>query len=204
MSRARKESERRPLDAYMTPAWAIDAMLPHLPLGGRILEPACGEGEIMRRLVASGVKGPAISGIEIDQERADKARDCFDVEQADALDPLCWWGSPDLIITNPPFRHAIEFATKALAQVRPGGTVALLLRVGFLETHKRRPFHLAHPADLYIFPRRPSFFGSGSDGAVYAWFTWGPGRGGRYFVLDVPTAAEVRAQSSQRPEGAAP
>ena len=55
----------------------------------------------------------------------------------------------------------------------------------------RRAFHDAHPADLYVLSRRPSFIGTGSDTAAYAWWVWGPGRGGRYQVLACPSAREV-------------
>lgn len=196
MSRARRESDRIALDAYMTPPWAVDVILPFLPLTNHttVLEPCCGTGNVLERVRAHGVESASLRGIEIDAGRADTARARgFNVETANALSAD--WGSPDVIITNPPYRRALEFATKAVEVARGKGTVALLLRLGFLETLKRREWHVANPCDLFVFPRRPSFFGSGSDGAAYGWFVWAPCRGNRYWVLDAPTARNVASQS---------
>ncbi len=49
----------------------------------------------------------------------------------------------------------------------------MLLRVGFLESEKRKPFwEDVGMADVYILPNRPSFDGLGTDSACYAWFVW--------------------------------
>lgn len=193
MSRARAERKRRPLDDYPTPGWAIDVILPHLPLDGVVLEPACGAGAILAHLLDAGVPNALARGIEIDAGRAEEARALgVHVAAQDALDgDPGSWGSPHLIITNPPFRRALPFVERALREVAPGGVVAMLLRIGFIEGKDRRPFHQAHPADLYVLSRRPSFTGGGSDTAAYAWWVWGPGRGGRYQVLACPSAKEV-------------
>ena len=44
------------------------------------------------------------------------------------------------IITNPPYSTGLEFVQRALESVRPGGKVAMFLKVQFLEGQKRGAF----------------------------------------------------------------
>lgn len=173
-------------DFYATPAWVTEAILPHLPLGAaRILEPSAGEGAIVRALLAAGVPGDRLLAVEIDARRA-RLVPCQVVE-ADFLTAQPWDAShrPGLVIGNPPFSLAQEFVEHALEVVAPGGTVAMLLRLAFLESAKRLDLHRSKPADLYVLPSRPSFTSNGkTDSAAYAWFVWGPGRGGHWQILD--------------------
>ena len=186
MTSALPEDQRRELDDYQTPDWAIDAVLPFLlprlgPGGGLILEPACGAGGIFRRLVASGVESHRMHGIEIHPERAAEARaGGFSVVAADALSPDTEWPSADLIISNPPFRQAEAFCRRALESVAFAGTVAMLLRLAFLESAERYEFHRRYPVNgLHVFSSRPSFTANGkTDSAAYAWFCWGAGQPG--------------------------
>lgn len=116
-----------------------------------------------------------------------------------------------------------DFARMALHMADGVGTVALLLRLNWLGSQDRAPFHRAHPADIYILPKRPEFAASLSctakksgctyketlpieairpkicplcgaktacsttDSIEYAWFVWGPSRGGRWSILPMPT-----------------
>jgi hypothetical protein len=42
----------------------------------------------------------------------------------------------------------------------------------------------ATACDVYVLSKRPSFSGNGkTDATAYAWFLFGPGRGGRWQVL---------------------
>lgn len=195
MTSALPEDKRRALDDYPTPEWAIDAVLPfvlpRLGLDALVLEPACGAGGVFRRLAAHGVKPSDMRGIEIHPERAEQSRaSCAAVTCADALDPLTAWPAADLIISNPPFRQAEAFCTRALTEVRDGGAVAMLLRLAFLESAERFPFHSLYPVDgLYVFSSRPSFTANGkTDSAAYAWFVWGFGHRG---IQVLPPKAKV-------------
>jgi hypothetical protein len=90
------------------------------------------------------------------------------------------------VITNPPFSLAEDFARQALKVAGAHGTVTLFLRLAFLEGAKRAAFHREHPADVYVLPTRPVFRPDlGADRWAYAWFVWGPGRGGRWEILDI-------------------
>lgn len=177
MTSALPEDQRRALDDYPTPAWAIDAVLPFLPVGGSVLEPACGAGTVLGRLADLRlVPVDSMSGLEINPVRAEEARAAgYRVACVDALDPETIWPDADLIISNPPFRQAEAFCRKALASVAQGGCVAMLLRLAFLESATRFDFHAQYPVtSLHVFSSRPSFTGDGkSDSAAYAWFVWG-------------------------------
>lgn len=153
-------AKRRPADDYPTPAHVTRAILPHLATPRTVLEPAAGDGGMMR-VVETHWPRVTVHGLEIDSARAKIARvGCYD-----ALDPQLSWrrialggvvGKPyDLIITNPPFSLAIEFVKKALAS----GALecAFLLRLAFLESKSRAAFHRECPSDIYVLPERPSF-----------------------------------------------
>lgn len=154
MSRAKAESERKPFDAYCTPEWAIEALLEYVHVNGlRVLEPCAGDGVIVRVLESHGAM----------------------VTASDIRDGVDFLTKPfterfDYVITNPPYRFAQEFATKAF-DVADG--VVMLLRLGFLAGQKRRMWWDEHrPTALYVLSRRPSFTGVGTDSADYAWVMW--------------------------------
>ena len=172
--------KRDPLDFYRTPRSAVEAILPHLRLDGLILEPSAGDGAILAALRDRGVPYHNLEAVEIDYKRSMIcgqycATYCGDFRH---------WRAPrryDLVIGNPPYKHAQRFVERSLAI---GETVAMLLRLGFLESLKRARFHRAHPADVFVFSRRPSFLGGGKTyPAPFAWFVWGPGRGRRWSLL---------------------
>lgn len=181
-------------DFYETPGWVTRAILPHLRTGGAtVLEPAAGEGAILRELVMVG-GARVLGGVEIDPTRAAKAASYTGaafLRRADFLDPrspLPVGGPWEVIITNPPFSHAEAFVRRSLDVVAPGGTVAMFLRLAFLESQGRAALLRERPPDVFILPARPSFKRSAgrtiTDRWAYAWFVWGPGRGGRWQLLD--------------------
>lgn len=86
------------------------------------------------------------------------------------------------IITNPPYRFALEFVRKALQVVVPGRKVAMFLKLQFLEGKARKQFFLEHPPKtVYVSSSRLKCamngdFGSMPSSAVaYAWFVWEKG-----------------------------
>lgn len=189
--------KRRPLDDYPTPDWVVRAIAPHVA-GTRVLDPCCGAGAI---LDVFAERGAVVAGIEIAEERAEEARaKGHNVVAANALDGE--WPQADLIITNPPFSLAQEFAEKALASVARGGTVALLLRLGFLEGKKRLGFHRAHGSSVYVLSSRPSFTGNGkTDASAYGWFLWGARHSRTLHFLDaVDPGRRARSIGPSGPE----
>jgi hypothetical protein len=199
VSSTRMARKDRGLDFYETPEWVTEAILPHVPACTRIVDPCAGRGAI---LDAMGWPEGAW-GVEIDADRVAGTGPFVRVYQGDALGADPWTHDKrraELVIMNPPFLHALAFVERALAEVLPGGSVFALLRLAFLEGAARVPFHRRAPADVYVLPRRPSFTGKGTDSSAYAWFAWGPGRGGRWSVLDVPPPSGRRSKAEEEGE----
>lgn len=166
-------------DNYETPPWAVRTIWPHVrPITGDVLDPCAGRGAILETLVAHTLYQPAyLHARELDQARflriptANKLRcDWLPFEE-----PL----RPKLILTNPPYRLALDFAQKAVEHVRPyGGEVCMLLRLNFLGSMRRASWLCTHRPSVYVLSRRPSFTPDGkTDATEYAWFVWGGGRG---------------------------
>lgn len=238
MSSTRGGAATDPTNLFVTPGWAVDAVLPHLPLSGSIVDPGCGEGAILARVVArlttpGSVSFPAsIRGVELDPERAARAHERIGSMvcggKVVAADWMTWGdnipGGPrvNLAIFNPPFVLAQAFIERALhLTARFNGTVAALLRANWSIPACRADFAKAHPFDLAVLRKRCDFVASlkcgetprcgwkrmqpiealrpkacpGCNGKIiivttdssdYGWHIWGPGRGGRFFALDIP------------------
>jgi hypothetical protein len=199
-------SERHAHDFYETPGWATRAILPHLGSPETILDCGTGTGAIAREASAF-FKRASVYGIEKEEYLYKNAvllkrpglefihGDFF--EQAPLLAGHFFAGTFrgfDLVIGNPPYNQAEAFAETAIAC---GKTVALLLRINWLASKKRAPFHRAHPSDLYVLPRRPSFTNGGTDATEYAWFVWGEGTIKESSVLS-PFGESVRLERFQR------
>jgi hypothetical protein len=88
-------------------------------------------------------------------------------------------GPVDLVVGNPPYAQAEAHVRAALADA-PGGTVAFLLRLGFLAGQARgEGLWRDHPPDrVHVLSRRPSFRGGKTDATEYGWFVWRPGARG--------------------------
>lgn len=226
---------RDPEDHYVTPSWAVDAILPHLPLAGVVVDAGCGSGGILMRVAPRAPPRTVIVGVELNASRSAAAEArvaAFPAADGCHNVTICRQnfitadvpGCANLVISNPPFKLAMDFAVRSLELTKhTAGTVALLLRLDWLGTKQRAAFHRAHPCDIYVLPRRPAFCASvkckdrvhcgwhdtfeigavrpprcpvcggavtvvTSDSCEYGWAVWGPGRGGRWSILDVPEA----------------
>lgn len=191
MSATGRGAKRAEGDFYATPAWCVRAIVPHLPPAHTILEPSAGEGAIVA-VFAETYPGAQIVAIEADEGRAAKLEalagvrvlrgDTLEITTDTASALFCAF---DLVIGNPPYNAAERHVCAARLAAKQNGTVAMLLRLNWLEGQKRAEFHKRHPADVFVLPRRPSFTNKGTDATAYAWFVWGPGRGGRWSVLNL-------------------
>lgn len=194
MSSTNRGTVRNPSDRYLTPAWAVRAILPHVLTpthSGAVLDPCCGDGGLLT-VVHEHAPKAHLHGIELDEAYAFEAvRRLADARQDIAhADALTWDGPQwdcDLVLTNPPYSLAMDFVRRALDMMADReriNTIAMLLRLAFLEGAKRAGFHHDNPSDVYVLSKRPSFTGDGkSDSCAYAWFVWGDGRGGSWQVL---------------------
>src|SRR6516164_6051140 len=101
MSAINRGTVREQRDFYETPDWLIKAIIPHLQQyqPRRILEPAAGQGAIVR------VLEQAFPEAVIEQGDISTGQDFLAHEYASPY---------DLIITNPPSSRAMEFIQRAL------------------------------------------------------------------------------------------
>ena len=86
------------------------------------------------------------------------------------------------IITNPPYKYALEFVKKALDSVQVGRKVAMFLKLQFLEGKERKQFFLENPPKVvYVSSSRLNCAMNGdfdkyeSSAIAYAWFVWEKG-----------------------------
>lgn len=170
------EKERAQDDYYATDPVAIDLLLLKENPSKNIWECACGEGHLSKALESRGYnvistdlknRGCGISGVDF--LLLDETGD-FDGD----------------IITNPPYRLAMEFVLKALSQLKEGRKCYMLLKLTFLEGQERyrELFSKYPPKKIYSFPKRVmcakngDFEGmknGGGSAVAYAWFVWEKG-----------------------------
>jgi hypothetical protein len=166
----------RGLDMYPTPPEATLSLLGLETLPRVIWEPAAGDGAIVRILQAAGHTVHA-------SDIADYGAGYAQADYLASAPPA----AVEAIVTNPPFKLALEFTQKALGEVP---YLALLLRTNFLESIERLPFFLAHPpARAWVSSRRlPMMHRRDWDGPrassnhCFAWFIW-DARAERHCVL---------------------
>jgi hypothetical protein len=133
----------RGLDLYETPAGALLPLLAVEQLPHRIWEPAAGKGAIVKVLRD---RGHAVIASDVRDWGfpLHSRRDFLEVTQAPA--------GTELILTNPPFHLATEFAAHAL-KLCP--RVVLFARIAFLESEKRVAIlQGAGLARVYVFVNR--------------------------------------------------
>lgn len=133
-------------DFYRTPASATLALLQRENLRPSVWEPACGDGAIVdvlrshdlpvvaTDLYAYGAGVPGVNFLEETELRA------------------------PVIVTNPPFRLASDFARHAI-ELR-AERVCLLLRLAFLEGQRRRDLW-PHLARVHVFSKRLTLWRGG-------------------------------------------
>lgn len=175
MSRALARDERIPLDAYYTPDEVARSCLTVIrdvnsPSPSFVLEPSVGGGAFARAVRKIWLATTKVVGVDIDPDAAGFA-DCDQAVVKDFLE-LESPTTADWIVGNPPFGEAEAHVRKAL-WLEPRYGVAFLLRLGFLESEKRRAFWKEHPpTEVHVLVRRPSFTGGSTDSAAYGFFVW--------------------------------
>lgn len=163
---------REAFDYYATDPKAVEMLLELEQFAPVIWEPACGEGHISKVLQAHGYQVISTDLVYLgfgDPEPLDFLKETLDGFEGD-------------IITNPPYSTGLEFVQRALESVRPGGKVAMFLKVQFLEGQKRGAFFKdTPPRTVYISRSRLSCAKNGDferfpDSAIaYAWYVWEKG-----------------------------
>lgn len=167
----------RGLEFYKTPVEATRSLI---AIEGRSLpqmiwEPACGDGAMVFPLVESG--------------RTVFASDIVDRGFGHVLDFMTAEHHPvspcRAVVTNPPFSLAQEFVDKAFSLPNIH-YVALLLRLAWLESARRKEWFASNPpARIHVSSRRlPMMHREGYEGKkststlAHAWFIWLRGHDG--------------------------
>ena len=124
------DKERQQHDYYATEPKAMELLLAEEQFSPVIWECACGEGHLSKVLEQHGFEVISTDLIYRgfgDPEPLDFLKESLEDFEGD-------------IITNPPYKYALEFVQKALDSVQPGKKVAMFLKVQFLEGQKRGAF----------------------------------------------------------------
>lgn len=120
------DAERQAEDYYATEPKATEWLCRLEHFDGPILEPSCGEGHMSKVLEAHGYD--VTSRDIVDRGYGDVADFLADTNTA-------WNGD---IVTNPPYKYALDFVLKALRIIPDGKKVAMFLKLTFLEGKTRR------------------------------------------------------------------
>ena len=165
------EKEREENDYYATEPKAIDLLF-EVEEFNNIWVCACGEGHLSERMKQYGKD--VYSTDIINRGYGDGVIDFLSDEVTS------WHGD---IITNPPYKYALDFVYKALSIMDDGNKLALFLKIQFLEGKKRRMlFDKYPPKVVYVSSSRMLCGKNGifniKDGSAvaYAWFVWIKGK----------------------------
>lgn len=172
--------ERQEHDYYATEPKAVELLLEVEKFSPVIWECACGEGHLSKVLEEHGHE--VISTDLVYRGFGDKEPFDFLKETIEDFD-----GD---IITNPPYKYALEFVQTALNSVQSGRKVAMFLRLQFLEGKKRKDFFLKNPPKVvYVSSSRLKCAMNGdfeksqnSSATAYAWFIWEKGFEGNTII----------------------
>lgn len=164
--------ERQSHDYYATDPKAVELLLAEEQFHPIIWECACGEGHLSKVLERHGFEVISTDLIY---------RGFGDPEPLDFLKESLADFEGD-IVTNPPYKYALEFCQKALETVRLGRKVAMFLKLQFLEGKNRKQFFLQNPPKVvYVSSSRlvcamnGEFEKYSSSAVAYAWFVWEKG-----------------------------
>ena len=166
------DKERQSHDYYATEPKATELLLAEESFSSVIWECACGEGHMSKVLEANGYQ--VISTDLVYRGYGNEETVDFLQEQVTEFD-----GD---IITNPPYKYALQFVEKALECVKTGRKVAMFLKLQFLEGKSRKKFFLKYPPKtVYVSSSRLICAMNGefekypSSAVAYAWFVWEKG-----------------------------
>lgn len=161
-------------DYYATEPKATKLLLEHESFNQKVWECCCGEGHMSEVLKKEGYE--VLSTDLIDRGYGDYVMDFLSYDGT-------WEGD---IITNPPYKYALEFVEKALDSINDNSKVAMFLKLTFLEGKKRKKFFKENPPKrIYISSSRLMCAKNGeferykSSAVAYAWFIWEKGYKGK-------------------------
>ena len=166
--------ERQSEDYYATEPKAAELLLSKETFSPKIWECACGACHLSRVFKKAGYK---VKSTDLMDRGFGKPGIDFL-----SMDDIGWDGD---IITNPPYKFALEFIEKSLRIIPEGNKVAMFLKLQFCEGKKRRKlFDSQPPKMIYVSSSRllcaknaefVKMIASGGSAVAYAWFVWEKG-----------------------------
>ena len=164
--------ERQENDYYATEPKAVELLLEKETFNKNILEPSCGEGHISKVLLGYGHD---VQSSDLISRNFGEVKDFFQIEKFDGD-----------IITNPPYKNALDFVKHSLEIISDGKKVAMFLKLQFLEGKARKEFYKTNPPKkIYVASGRLNCAKNGefekypSSAVAYAWFIWEKGYTGK-------------------------
>lgn len=169
-------TDRQRHDYYATEPRAVELLLAEETFAPTIWECACGEGHLSKAIEKAGYS--VISTDLVYRGFGYPASiDFLSIKVEN-----CFTGS---IITNPPYKYALEFVEQAIKVVMPHGKVAMFLKLTFLEGRRRKNFFKANPpktiyvsSSRLICARNGDFEHMTGSAIAYAWYVWEKGYSG--------------------------
>ena len=173
------DQPREANDYYATDPKAIDSLVKNIDLPHVILEPACGEGHLSKRLEQLGHK--VYSYDKIDRGYGG-VQDFFFMEQLPE--------GVEAIVTNPPYKYATEFVLKSLELLPEDGLCCMFLKTQFLEGQSRfdkiyrnyPPLKVLQYIKRVMCARNGDFDNYSSSAIAFAWFVWQKGNYGKTVI----------------------
>lgn len=164
--------ERQENDYYATEPKAVELLLEKEKFSSNLLEPSCGEGHISKVLSEHGYN---VTSSDLISRGFGNTQDFFDYKYFNGD-----------IITNPPYKVALDFVKHSLKIIPDGNKVAMFLKLQFLEGKARKEFYKTNPhKKIYVASGRLNCAKNGefekypSSAAAYAWFIWEKGYTGK-------------------------
>lgn len=174
------DKDRADNDYYATDPIAIDMLVKTgILVNKNIWENACGEGHLSNRLSELGF-------IVLNTDLVDRGYADFSYVLDFLSDIDLPVGEYD-IVTNPPYKYALEWVLKSLDCIKEERYVCLFLKTTFLEGKKRYAelFTKYPPKHVFVCSQRVkcamngNFDKIGSSAASYSWFVWQKGYQGK-------------------------
>lgn len=171
------EHERQQDDYYATHPDVLKVFLKKLKqdkieLAPNIWENACGAGHLSQVLKDEGYEVLSTDSVDRGYSELDFTHDFLQ-------NTITFEGD---ILTNPPYKFAIDFVKKSLEAIQEGNKVIMFLRVNFLESKTRFKFYEKFPPKyIYAHSERQKCAMNGDfekykDTAVfYVWLIWEKG-----------------------------
>lgn len=159
------EEEREKNDYYATDPTTLKPLLEKELISHNVWECACGEGHLSKELEKYGFKVKSTDLVDRGYGKSGvdflKCSEKFDGD----------------ILTNPPYKYALDFVEHALELIKTSNKVIMFLKLQFLEgQERRRLFNTMQLSKVYVFSKRKQCAKNGnfkgSSAVAYAWFVW--------------------------------